>query len=101
MPKGFPSELEALAAAEALEPKMKATARETSYGWTVDIDDGEGSIGSIVQNGSLLWWCGGERCRRQMNAAAKRGYTQMREQLVGKLAHETKHSTSRFSRPRI
>jgi len=71
MPKGFPSELQALAAAETLEPKMKATARETSYGWTVDIDDGKGSIGSIVQNGSLLWWCGVETCRRQMEATRR------------------------------
>lgn len=58
MPKGFPSELQALAAAEALEPTMKATARETRYGWTVDIDDGKGSVGSIVQNGELHWWMG-------------------------------------------
>ena len=65
LPKGFPSKLQALAAAETLEPKMKATARETSYGWTVDIDDGEGSTGSIVQNGRLHWWMGGERCARQ------------------------------------
>jgi hypothetical protein len=71
MPKGYPSELQALAAAEALEPKMKATAREASYGWTVDIDDGEGSIGSIVQNDSLLWWCGGERFRRQMEVTRR------------------------------
>jgi len=66
MPKGFPSESLALAAAEAMEPTMKATATETAYGWVVDVDDCDGSIGSIVQNGEIRWWCGGERCLRQM-----------------------------------
>lgn len=72
MPKGFRSESRALAAAEALEPKMKATASEDAYGWTVDIDDGEGSLGSIVQNGSVRWWFGGERCHRQMEATRRK-----------------------------
>lgn len=58
MPKGFPSELQAMAAAEALEPTMKATASEACYGWTVDIEDGDGSMGSIIQNGELHWWMG-------------------------------------------
>ena len=71
MPKGFSSELQAMAAAETAAPGMKATAKEESWGWTVDIDDGEGSLGSIVQNGSVHWWCGGERCRRQMEANRK------------------------------
>lgn len=77
MPKGFPSELQALAAAEALEPTMKATASETRYGWTVDIDDGTGSMGSIVQHGGLHWWMG-DRIGRSYNTPTKsinsRGY---------------------------
>lgn len=63
MPKGFPSKPQALAAAEKLEPKMKAVAEETSYGWTVSIYDDQGSIGDIVQNDTLHWWLG-KRCRR-------------------------------------
>jgi hypothetical protein len=62
MPKGFPTELQALAAAESAAPAMKSKVSEMSYGWIVDIEDGEGSIGSIVQNGSIHWWCG-EKCR--------------------------------------
>lgn len=68
IPKGFPSKLQALAAAETLEPKMKATAKETGYGWIVDIADGAGSTGSIVQNGRIHWWLGGELRARQRSA---------------------------------
>ncbi len=70
MPKGFPSKVQALAAAEIAAPGMKYDTEEKSWGWTVDIDDGEGSMGSIVQNGGIHWWTGGWRCERQM----KTGY---------------------------
>lgn len=58
MPKGFPTKLQAEAAAEVIAPKWQTELHEESYGWTVDIHDGEGSIGSIVQDGSLNWWLG-------------------------------------------
>ena len=73
--KHFPSKIQALAAADIQAPGMKATAREDEYGWTVDIDDGEGSVGSIVQSGRLHWWMGGWRCKNQMEESLRSAHT--------------------------
>lgn len=72
MPKGFDSEEQAIAAAQVATKdhditSPNITTKEESYGWTVDIDDGNNSLGSIAQNGSLVWYSGGDRCRRQIN----------------------------------
>lgn len=62
MPKGYPSEIQARAAAETEAPGLEATFHERKWGWIVNLEDGEGNLGSIVQNGTVHWWCG-EKCR--------------------------------------